>query len=194
MLDFKEPTWAHAELFGHSSYFGRVREVTFCGSPGLAIEPATVDGMLPAFFAAGSAIFRLTPMSEEDVRHAALPRAFRACEVFQPAPIFPASCRTCGRNEQEHEEERQRKALPAATIPDASFEEEGDGQKDDIPFEPRAAANCDHGLIFDEERARGMTSSEVREQFPRLFGSCPKGCGFSGIAYVSGAHFVYGDW
>lgn len=139
MLNFKQPTWAHAELFGHSSYFCRAQEVSFCGSHGLAIEPVTVDGILPAFFAAGAAIFRLTPMSEDDVRHAVLPRAFRACEAFQPAPVLPTSCRVCGRNEPEHEEERQRKALPPSPraespIPDASFEE---GEDDDIPFESR---------------------------------------------------------
>lgn len=147
MLNFKQPTWAHAELFGHSSYFCRAQEVNFCGSQGLAIEPVTVDGILPAFFAAGAAIFRLTPMSEDDVRHAVLPRAFRACDAFQPAPVLPTSCRACGRDEPEHEEERQRKALPPSPraespIPDASFEE-GD---DDIPFD----AVLDDGIQFDD--------------------------------------------
>lgn len=144
MLNFKEPTWAHAELFGHSSYFGRVREVLFCGSPGLAIEPLTVDGFMPAFFAAGSAIFRLTPMSEDDARHAVMPRAFRACDTFQAAPVLQTHCRTCGRNEPEHEEERQRKALlppsprGASPILDASFEEGSpEGGDDDIPFDRR---------------------------------------------------------
>lgn len=146
MLNFKDPTWAHAELFGHSSYFGRVREVTFCGAAGLAIEPLIVDGFLPEFFAAGSAIFRLTPMSEDDVRHAVLPRAYRACEAFQASRALATNCRVCGHNEQEHAEEQQRKALPiliersASVIPDALFE----GEDDDIPFESRLDATIRH--------------------------------------------------
>lgn len=53
---------------------------------------------------------------------------------------------------------------------------------------------CNHGLIFDEERAMNMSSMEIRKIFPRLFGKCPKGCGFEGIGYVSMAHYTYGDW
>ena len=55
--------------------------------------------------------------------------------------------------------------------------------------------NCDHGLTFDEAAAREITSvKEIRKNWPRLYGKCPKGCGFDGIAYVNTAHFVYGDW
>lgn len=53
---------------------------------------------------------------------------------------------------------------------------------------------CDHGLRFDEAEAEGLSASEVRRRFPRLFGDCPKGCGFRGIAYVSMHHFYAGSW
>jgi len=53
---------------------------------------------------------------------------------------------------------------------------------------------CDHGVTFDQVAAAPMTVAEVRAKYPRLDGPCPKGCGFHGIAYVSTAHFVYGDW
>ena len=53
---------------------------------------------------------------------------------------------------------------------------------------------CDHGVTFDETAASGMTSREIRKQWPRLFGPCPKGCGFSGIGYASYAHYISGDW
>jgi len=55
---------------------------------------------------------------------------------------------------------------------------------------------CDHGVTFDEEIAHRekLGEYEVRERWPRLYGDCPKGCGFHGIAYASKAHFVYGDW
>jgi hypothetical protein len=54
---------------------------------------------------------------------------------------------------------------------------------------------CDHGVIFDEEYAKTITDSwEVRKLFPRLSGECPKGCGYTGIAYASFLHYVSGDW
>jgi len=55
-------------------------------------------------------------------------------------------------------------------------------------------AKCDHGLKFDLEAAQNMSVSEIRRVYPRLYGPCPKGCGYDGIAYVSTAHYVYGDW
>lgn len=65
----------------------------------------------------------------------------------------------------------------------------------------RQQGDCDHGLTFpaDEHSARdllrsGLTSHQIREMHPRLFGLCPKGCGYNGIAYVSLAHYVAGDW
>jgi len=63
---------------------------------------------------------------------------------------------------------------------------------------------CDHGVEFDVKEAEriyadraiepALKTAEIRERFPRLFGVCPKGCGFDGIAYASQAHFLYGDW
>ncbi len=75
---------------------------------------------------------------------------------------------------------------------------------------------CDHGVTFDVEEARRIrrdnppkpskdpgvdfimgapkASAMIRKRFPRLDGKCPKGCGFSGIAYASEEHFLYGDW
>jgi hypothetical protein len=72
-------------------------------------------------------------------------------------------------------------------------------------------ANCDHGVTFDEDEARKIVESwrpdspasfiigppgaaEVRKRWPRLMGTCPKGCGFHGIAYASSTHYVFGDW
>ena len=70
---------------------------------------------------------------------------------------------------------------------------------------------CDHGLTFDEEEASKIladwqpktpvefimgnpSSAEIQKRWPRLFGPCPKGCGFDGIAYVSMNHYRMGDW
>ncbi len=53
---------------------------------------------------------------------------------------------------------------------------------------------CDHGIVFDEAVARGLTAQEIRERFPRLCGPCQKGCGYNGIAYASTTHYRSGDW
>lgn len=53
---------------------------------------------------------------------------------------------------------------------------------------------CDHGLTFDQAAAKHLSVPEVRARWPRLFGKCPKGCGFDGIAYASREHYYYGDW
>lgn len=53
---------------------------------------------------------------------------------------------------------------------------------------------CDHGVKFDSKLAANMNAYEVKKFFPRLDGVCPKGCGYSGIAYASKKHYVMGDW
>lgn len=53
---------------------------------------------------------------------------------------------------------------------------------------------CDHGIVFDEEDAKKMTANEVQKKYPRLWGVCPKGCGYVGIGYASFAHYICGDW
>jgi hypothetical protein len=53
---------------------------------------------------------------------------------------------------------------------------------------------CDHGVTFDEEAAQGLTVHEIRAKWPRLFGECPRGCGYRGIAYASFVHYLSGGW
>jgi hypothetical protein len=53
--------------------------------------------------------------------------------------------------------------------------------------------DCAHGLTFDAEAAARLPASEVRARWPRLSGRCGR-CGFTGIAYVSTAHMIAGDW
>ena len=59
---------------------------------------------------------------------------------------------------------------------------------------PYRETECDHGITFDRDAAKDLTKEEVRQRWPRLFGICPKGCGYNGIYYASMAHYVYGDW
>lgn len=65
---------------------------------------------------------------------------------------------------------------------------------------------CDHGVTFDDVAARAienanrklgtpeLTTPEIRANWPRLDGECPKGCGYVGIAYASVSHYLWGDW
>lgn len=62
---------------------------------------------------------------------------------------------------------------------------------------PARKLDCNHGVSFDaddEAYKAGMSAREVRKRWPRLDGACPKGCGFSGIAYASFTHYISGDW
>lgn len=59
----------------------------------------------------------------------------------------------------------------------------------------RTPPEREHGIVFDEDEAKKLRSpNEVRKLWPRLDGECPLGCGYTGIYYVSKAHYVYGDW
>lgn len=60
--------------------------------------------------------------------------------------------------------------------------------------EEKEEVDYDHGATFDQTAAKELSTYEIRKRWPRLFGPCPKGCGYTGIAYASTAHFVYGDW
>ena len=59
---------------------------------------------------------------------------------------------------------------------------------------PSEQTECNHGVTFDAEAARGLSSFEVRTRWPRLFGRCPLGCGYSGVYYASTEHYISGDW
>jgi len=58
----------------------------------------------------------------------------------------------------------------------------------------RQKPKCDHGVSFDKAAAEGLQPAEVRVRWPRLFGRCPKGCGYNGLYYASLQHYVAGDW
>lgn len=60
--------------------------------------------------------------------------------------------------------------------------------------EAKTMPECDHGVVFDEALAKDMTATEIKQKYPRLDGTCPKGCGYVGIAYASSMHYYMGDW
>lgn len=60
--------------------------------------------------------------------------------------------------------------------------------------DPATGEACTHGVTFDGEAAKGLSPDEIRKRWPRGWGLCKLGCGFSGIAYASFLHYVSGDW
>lgn len=84
--------------------------------------------------------------------------------------------------------------LPLSTPPVSILDEHGDPYRKSAAPCDQSAAPCDHGIAFDSVAARGLSAHEVRTRWPRLFGTCPKGCGFSGLGYASFEHYVAGDW
>ena len=67
-----QDVWAVVEVMGHSQYAGRVSEYTGFGVPLVRVEVPAVGGQ-PAFekLLGASAIFRVTPCTEEAARRAA---------------------------------------------------------------------------------------------------------------------------
>jgi hypothetical protein len=53
--------------------------------------------------------------------------------------------------------------------------------------------HCQHGMSFDEDDAKTLSAEEIKKKYPRFHGFCST-CGFNGIAYVSWAHYILGDW
>lgn len=49
-------------------------------------------------------------------------------------------------------------------------------------------------FLFSRVDDEDVSTADVRKRWPRLFGKCPKGCGFDGIGYASFGHYIYGDW
>lgn len=84
--------------------------------------------------------------------------------------------------------------LTGVVVLPPGLESEGPASDGQMSYKAQGKPPCDHGVTFDQVAAAPMTVAEVRAKYPRLDGPCPKGCGFHGIAYVSTAHFVYGDW
>lgn len=47
--------------------------------------------------------------------------------------------------------------------------------------------------IFKQEECNGLSTSEVREKFPRKWLNCTK-CHQPTLHYASFEHYIYGDW
>lgn len=50
-----------------------------------------------------------------------------------------------------------------------------------------------HVPAFDQEAAKGLTTREVQERWPRFDGVCGD-CGGQVIVYASFGHYLSGDW
>jgi len=65
--------------------------------------------------------------------------------------------------------------------------------------QPWSCPTCDSPLdgivAFDEKAAKGMTSDEVREVYPRKYLQCTNPeCSYQVVAYASFSHYIAGDW
>lgn len=96
-------------------------------------------------------------------------------------------CKHCGRLEDEHYGLESLVTAPSGAIYVRCVA--GYSPDNNIPYN-----ECDHGITFDIEKTMDLSANEVRILYPRLFGKCPKGCGYDGIAYASMEHYVSGDW
>lgn len=106
--------WAIVELFGHVRLAGIVSEAEQYGAKMLRVEVPEVDGA-PGFttFKGGSALYAVTPTTEEIARH--------IVRQQRPAPVSPY-------------ELPQRKALPASDADVVDDSEDDSDTVDDPGF------------------------------------------------------------
>lgn len=92
--------WAVVELMGHQVIAGEVGEEMVAGTTMLRVDVPEIEGVLPtdkqaAFtrFFGGSAVYSLTPTSEEVARRVAADARVRPVTVYMPEfqPRLPAS-------------------------------------------------------------------------------------------------------
>jgi len=86
--------WAIVEVMGHAQYAGRVSEYSELGVPLVRVEIPETDGQ-PAFekLLGGSAIFRITPCTEEAARQAAKSLRVRPLSMVALPSAAPAPAR-----------------------------------------------------------------------------------------------------
>jgi len=77
--------WAIVEIMGHQALAGRVSEVSVGGGPMVRIDVPETKGQ-SAFtrFYGGSAIFSITPVSEEVAKYAAERMMARPVTIYMP--------------------------------------------------------------------------------------------------------------
>lgn len=70
--------WAHVEIMGHRSHWGRVTEVSRFGASMLRVDVPTEDPeVFTTHFYSGSSIFSMTPCTEATAREYGKPRNYR---------------------------------------------------------------------------------------------------------------------
>lgn len=76
--------WAHVEIFGHRSHYGRIAEVERFGTKMMRIDVPTEDlEVFETFFYGGGSVFSMTPMTEEACR--------AYCARYRPRPVTARS-------------------------------------------------------------------------------------------------------
>jgi len=101
MSDEGFDSWAILELMGHRRLAGRVAETTIAGSGVLRIDiprGEAADGFKATQYYPPSAMYCLTPVSEEIARGIAKELSERPVEVYELPPALPRAgvCQVCG--------------------------------------------------------------------------------------------------
>ena len=104
----KFEAWAIVEIFGHQTFAGKVTEQVIGGASFVRVDVPMVNGSDPftKFFGA-SAIYSITPVSEELARKAVtachsepllvyIPQGQLPANQSSPSPRVPHSCSGCG--------------------------------------------------------------------------------------------------
>ena len=98
--------WAYVELMGHARTAGKVSEQQVAGAGFVRVDvPASDDGPAYTRLFAPSAIYAITPCTEEMAKAAAAQYDHRPLQYLQPRPTGPQQpALTCG-DDEDHEDD-----------------------------------------------------------------------------------------
>lgn len=129
-------TWAVVEIMGHKRIAGRVTEEPIAGTNMLRIDVPEVDGR-PAYtvYHGGSAIYGITPCSEELARRAAADLAYAS---GSPLPVYIPELedahRTLDEVKRATEALGRERQLTSGTMPAGDRNDWSDWDDDGKPF------------------------------------------------------------
>lgn len=96
--------WAKVEIKGHRTHFGTIEEVDLFGVKFAHVRDLQPDGSFVEHYYEPGALFSICPLSEKEVRSAAIPFSYTRCEAYTQPSANPGQCAKCGRPEEHHPE------------------------------------------------------------------------------------------
>ncbi len=115
--------WGIVEIVGRRTHMGRYREISVAAHEMFEVLSLNADGEEERFLYMPRAIFSLQPTTEEELKRRLLPSWQDPCCFFEPSPLLPDVCASCGHSREEeqrrlaeiHEMERGR-AIPLLIV------------------------------------------------------------------------------